>query len=163
LPVSSLGTWRHLATRFFSVVFSPGLNPTEAEQVRGWLSNDESEVFFAQPEFDQRHGLEAARHVAQLEPQRTDLIRAALLHDIGKRHAGLGPMGRTIVSVYIKLGGRPKGKWHSYLDHGQGAATELEALGAEPIVVEFAREHHGSRPELIAEEDWAVLQAADQV
>ena len=126
------------------------------------LSASEGESFFAQPPYDQRHGLEAARHVARHHPLRRELVRAALLHDIGKRQAGLGPFGRSLASAHTKVGGVAKGKWRSYIEHGPAGAVELEILGAEPIVVDFARHHHGKRPDSISEADWDVLQAADR-
>ena len=159
--MSSAGTWRHLATRFFSVVLSSGLEPAEVEEIRQWTSPIEGGIFFAQPKYDQRHGLEAARHVSMRQPLRRDLIRAALLHDIGKRRAGLGPIERSFVSAYTKLGGVAKGRWRSYMEHGPNGSTELGDLGAEAVVVAFARHHHGSRPDSISEEDWNLLQAAD--
>jgi hypothetical protein len=143
------------------VVFSAGLNPAETEEVRGSLSQTEGALFFAQPGFDQRHGLVAARFVAEEQPERQDLIRAALLHDVGKRHAGLGPVRRSLASAYTKLGGTPKGKWQAYMNHGPAGATELDQLGAERIIVEFAHNHHGERPDSISKENWTLLQAAD--
>ena len=140
---------------------SAGLSPEEVEEIRGWLSPFEGESFFAQPVYDQRHGLEAARHVAGQQPLRRDLVRAALLHDIGKRQSGLGPIGRSFASAHTKLGGTAKGKWLSYLEHGHAGAVELDILGAEPIVVDFARHHHGERPDSIPEEDWTLLLGAD--
>ena len=162
-PVSSLGTWRHLATRLLSVVLSTGLKPGEVEEVRDWLSPFEGDAFFAQPLYDQRHGWRAARMVADQQPLRRDLVRAALLHDIGKRQAGLGPIGRSFASAHTKFGGRPKGKWLSYMEHGPAGAVELDILGAEPVVVEFARHHHGERPDSISVEEWTVLQASDRM
>jgi hypothetical protein len=47
------------------------------------------------------------------------------------------------------------------MEHGPAGAVELDILGAEPIVVDFARHHHGERPDSISKEDWAVLQEAD--
>ena len=123
----------------------------------------EADVFFAQAGYDQRHGLNAGRHVARHRPVRNDLIRAALLHDIGKRHAHLGPIGRSLASAYCKLGGRPKGKWQRYMGHGPAGGEELQALGVEPIVIAFAEHHHGDRPASIVPADWALLQAADGI
>ena len=163
MPVTSLGTWRHLALRFFSVVLARGLKPREIDEIGTWLSPGEREAFFAQPPFDQRHGLESAQYLAGLHPRRRDLIRAGLLHDIGKRHSHLGPLGRSLASAHAKLGGRARGKWLSYLEHGSVAGAELEALGAEPIVVDFALHHHGGRPASIPEPDWDLLQAADRM
>ena len=118
-------------------------------------------MFFEQAGYDQRHGLDAARYMARHQPFRADLTRAALLHDVGKRHANLGPIGRTLASVMAKLGGRGRGKWRQYLQHGPVGGAELESLGAEPIVVAFAVHHHGERPGAIAQADWDLLQAAD--
>ena len=135
----------------------------EVQEIRKWLSMTEAGAYFAQARYDQRHGLTAARHVASLQPGRNDLIRAALLHDIGKRHADLGPIGRSLASAYCKLGGRPRGKWRQYMDHGSAGGDELQALGAEPIVIDFTKHHHGDRPVSISPADWALLQAADGV
>jgi hypothetical protein len=138
------------------------LRPGEIEQIRSWLRSGEPELFFAQPPFDQRHGYQAARIVLAGAPGRVDLIRAALLHDVGKRRAGLGPIGRSLASAWAKLGGASRGSWARYLAHGEMAAAELEATGAEPIVVQFARSHHGPRPAAIPEWDWELLQSADR-
>ena len=132
-------------------------------EIRGWLSGTEAGAYFAQAEHDQRHGLNAARHVASLQPGRKDLVRAGLLHDIGKRHAHLGPIGRSLASAYCKFGGRPRGRWRQYMAHGPAGGEELHALGAEPIVIAFAEHHHGGRPASISSADWALLQAADGV
>jgi hypothetical protein len=85
----SLGTWQHLAGRFFSVILAKRLKPGEVDEIGIWLSPEESKAFFAQPSYDQRHGLDSARYVAELLPDRRDLVRAALLHDIGKRSSHL--------------------------------------------------------------------------
>lgn len=159
----SLGTWHHLAGRFFSVILAKGLKPGEVDEIGIWLSPEESEAFFAQPSYDQRHGLNSARYVAELLPDRRDLVRAALLHDIGKRSSHLGPIGRGLASAHAKLGGKAKGGWLSYLEHGLVGGAELSALGSEPVVVEFARHHHGRRPDSIPQSDWDFLQAADKV
>ena len=48
-----------------------------------------------------------------------------------------------------------------YLDHGELGAQELEELGCEALVVQFARHHHDRRPEQVNEDDWNTLLAAD--
>ena len=130
--------------------------------MRGWLQTPEIDLFFSQPAFDQRHGFESARHTAELANSRHDLIRSALLHDVGKRHVRMGPIGRSLVSVWAKLGGKTTGRWRAYLDHGQIAAQELSEIREEPIVVDFARHHHGERPPSIGPEDWDLLIRADK-
>ncbi|MGQ0849480.1 MAG: HDIG domain-containing metalloprotein [Actinomycetota bacterium] len=158
-----LGSWAHLAGRLFSVLGNAPLGEEESVRVTGWLPNPGVQAaFFQQPPYDQRHGLAAADVVAGRTCDRLDLIRAALLHDVGKRHSRLGPLGRSMASAWTKLGGKASRRWANYLDHGRLAEEELAAMGVEPIVVEYARSHHGERPVTIAADDWALLQAADR-
>ena len=154
------GGWGHLALRFFDVVTAPALADAERERVRGWLSTAAQEdAFFSQPPADQRHGYRAALQVAGTAPGRPDLVRAALLHDIGKRHARLGAPGRALASVAIRLRLPLPPRWALYRDHGSLAAAEL--AGAEAIVVDFARAHHGYRPSTVTPAEWETLVAAD--
>ena len=95
------------------------------------------------------------------------MIRAALLHDVGKRHSRLGVIGRSIVTGLAKIGlgrlvARPGSRADLYLRHGELAAAELASLEPEAIVAAFARSHHGDRPEGITQEDWEVLIGADR-
>ena len=119
-------------------------------------------MYWDQGRADQRHGLAAARMVRTSRPDRTDLIRAALLHDVGKRSARLGPVGRTLATILDRLGIAGTVRFDLYLDHGGIAARELARAGAEPLVVAFTRHHHRERPEEISHEDWDLLQAADR-
>jgi putative nucleotidyltransferase with HDIG domain len=156
------GGWAHLAGRFLKVVSARPLTDSERARVTGWLRPSEVDLYYAQPAHDQRHGLEAALFVSS-HTERTELARAALLHDIGKRQARLGPIGRSLVTAWTKLGGKPGRRGRKYLDHGPIGARELTAVGAEPVVVAFAATHHHSRPAEIDPDDWGILQQADRV
>lgn len=154
------GRWGHLALRFIDVVTSRHLDDRQRQRVREWVSDPvPAAIFFDQSAADQRHGYDSALHVAAHTPRRPDLIRAALLHDVGKRHARLGAIGRSLASVAIRLGLQLRPRWALYRDHGMLAAAEL--ADCEPIVSAFARHHHGSRPATIAPGDWTLLVAAD--
>lgn len=89
------------------------------------------------------------------------VITAALLHDIGKRHARLGIVGRSVASALILLGLPLTGRMAAYRDHGLAAARELADLGAPSLVIDFALHHHGRRPATIDDDTWDVLVAAD--
>lgn len=155
------GTWTHLAARFYDVTTSRALEKGERDAVRRWLPSAElREAFFAQTPADQRHGFTAALHVVARHPDRPDLIRAALVHDIGKRHASLGPLGRVAASLAIRLRLPLTSRFALYRDHGKLGAAEL--AGEEPVVVEFARHHHESRPSTIAQVEWDVLVESDR-
>lgn len=153
----------HLVARFFDVLSARALRPAEQAEVAGWLRSDgERAMFWQQPRADQRHGLAAARHVAARAGDRPELVRAALLHDVGKRHARLGVIGRVVASLVRAFRLRAGGRIRSYIDHGALAAAELEAAGAEPLVVDYARHHHGARPASIPVDDWTLLGMADR-
>lgn len=151
----------HLIGRFFEVLQARSLSPREQTEAAALLRDSERDLFWSQPAVDQRHGLEAARRVLVAAPGRRDLARAALLHDIGKRHARLGVLGRSLASgldlVHIPVPQR----FGAYLRHGPIGAEELRAVGSESLVGVFAEHHHGTRPSTISEEDWWLLLEAD--
>lgn len=152
----------HLAGRFFRSLRSrrPGVDGQRL--VADHLAPAEAEVFWRQPVPDQDHALRGVHHVQIAAPDRPDLVRAFLLHDVGKRHSRLGTLRRSIATalslIRMPMGARAR----SYLDHAAIGAVELADLGCEPIVVEFARGHHGPCPIGIDPNDWSVLAAADR-
>ena len=161
--MAHLSRLAHLAARLVDVVLSRRLTPIEQAEVAEHLASPaERAMFWEQPRADQRHGLASARAVAARCPDRGDLIRAALLHDIGKRHARLGAPGRSWVAVCSVMGLPLSARMAGYLDHGRSAAGELSAAGAEALVVAYALHHHGRRPDGISAEDWEVLEKADR-
>jgi len=158
-----LTNFGHLVSRFWDVTLASRLSPSEQAEVAELLNpGKETDLFWDQPTSDQRHGLVAARTVKVARPDRKDLARSALLHDIGKRHARLGPIGRSLATLLGQFGGTPSTRYATYLDHGPIAARELAEAGVESLVIEYARHHHGERPDLISPEDWELLQTADR-
>lgn len=156
------GSLGHLAKRFVDFVTARPLFVEEVDLVRSWLSPSEAEIFFAQSPKDQAHGYQAGSLVAARQPSRIELIKAATLHDVGKRHADLGVVGRTLASLAIKLGLPMTRRMESYRDHPGLGADELEAAGCSATVVMFTRWHHDDRPESIPFDDWQLLIEADE-
>jgi hypothetical protein len=155
---SSLG---HLTRRFFDVLLAKSLDAAERAAVEEWLDQGQAWIFFSQPDPDQRHGLHAGL-VALGGGAELDVVRAALLHDVGKRHARLGIFGRSLASMAIRLRFPLTRRWKLYRDHGETAARELEGLSSEQLIVDFARHHHGERPPTIPGATWDLLQRADE-
>lgn len=155
------GSFGHLATRFFDYLRAARLTESERQAVTSMLTAAESRIFFEQSQKDQAHGFDAALVVLDSGQSTAVRLRAALLHDVGKRNARLGVLGRVAASMLIKLGLPLTKRFKLYRDHGPVGAADLEAAGSPSLVVEFARAHHSSRPGTLSEEDWALLQSAD--
>ncbi|HEU5114051.1 MAG TPA: hypothetical protein VFU96_12100 [Acidimicrobiia bacterium] len=155
------GSLGHLTRRFFDVLFATPLDSGERAAIEGWLDSGQAWAFFSQSDPDQRHGYHAAL-VTIAAGADLEVIRAALLHDVGKRHARLGVLARSVASVAIRLGLPLTTRWRLYRDHGEVAATELAGLGCHGLIVDFARDHHGERPSGIPTSTWDLLQLADQ-
>jgi len=151
----------HLTRRFFGSIRARRPGPADQSLVAKLLTSAESEVFWSQPVPDMAHAVRSARAVQRLEPDRDDLRRAALLHDVGKRQADIGTILRSIATACALLRIPTGGGMGRYLRHGEIGAQELEELGCEALVVQFARHHHGPRPDHIDAADWNALLAAD--
>lgn len=154
------GSWRHLSGRFFGSLGARDLDASEVEEVTALLSDAELDLFMRQAPLDRRHGLAAARFALDAGASEV-VVRAAALHDVAKRHARLGIIGRVVASVWIKLRLPLRGRFRTYRDHGPIGAAELAAAGAPPIAVSYARSHHGARPFDIDVDTWTLLDAAD--
>jgi len=169
-PISGaprLGSPLHLARRFFDVLGARPLGAAEVAWVAGHVSPAELTLFLAPAPADQRHGYESGRHVAELGGG-SELIRAALLHDVGKRHARLGVAGRVAASVAIALRLPLRGRFAAYRDHDLLGAADLAAAGSPPAVVEHAATHHQrpgagpAAPPALSAGDRRLLLAADE-
>lgn len=133
----------------------------ERSNVDRWLANPALRVMFWEQSIgDQRHAYDGARHVFGLG-RPPEVVQAALLHDVGKRHAALGPIGRTLATVAHSVGIPGGRRMEAYTAHGARGADELEAAGAHPLVVSFTRHHHSGRPPDITVADWDVLVGVD--
>lgn len=156
------GSPAHLFARFIDVASAQPLNRSEREAVVQWLAPDTAAIFFAQDVADQRHGYHSALTVIAAGVSDREVIMAALLHDVGKRHSRLGIIGRSVASLLILFGLPLTERMKAYRDHGIVAARELGPLSVPSLVVDFAIHHHGERPPTIDAEHWDVLVAADQ-
>lgn len=158
----SLRQLPHLIRRFWGSIRAQRPGPQAQAQVAAELGAQASTLFFAQPAMDQAHAFRVARRVAGAAANRADLVRAALLHDVGKTAARLGIVGRSIASLLAMLHLPAPERMRRYLDHGPAGATLLVAVGESGIVVAFARQHHESQaPPGVDPADWATLRIAD--
>lgn len=152
----------HLIRRFFTSWRARRPGPHDQRFVGSVLRAAEHDLFWRQPVLDLDHAVRGARHLRARAPGRTDLVRAFLLHDVGKRHARLGVVGRSIATGLDMLGIRLSPRHKAYLDHGEVGAAELAALGCDALTVAFARHHHGPVPAGVDASDWSLLVSADR-
>lgn len=138
------------------------LSPAEKQWVEHRLQDDSLlALFLSQPDADQRHAHDGAAALSETFADRSDLLTAALMHDIGKRHADIGAVGRSLATVARVLRLPVGGKVAAYNSHDLVGAEELAAAGSEPLVVLFTRHHHGNRPVSIPTADWEALTEVD--
>jgi hypothetical protein len=152
----------HLAARFVRSLGARRPSPVDQEFVRDHLAPEFAAIYWQQPVPDLDHTLRGARWIVSTAPGRPDLVRAFLLHDVGKRRARLGTFGRSVATALdmVRLPVGERGR--AYLDHARIGADELESSGADPLVVAFARHHHHPAPAGVDLEDWALLATADR-
>ena len=150
-----------MAKRFFQVLRARPLTPSEQAEVATLLRPEEATLFWGQQTADQRHGLETARKLAARRPGDTELIRAGLLHDVGKSATQLGPITRTLATIGGAIRLPLPQRFVDYSNHGPIGAEALRAAGAESLVVAFAAHHPAPAPDGVDERRWALLLAAD--
>ena len=135
--------------------------PDEQREVAALLTTEEAALFWGQPTVDVRHALDTLARLRDMPGGHPALERAALLHDVGKRHSGLGTVGRSLASGLALFRLPRSRRMRMYLDHGAIGAAELESLDAGALEVAFARHHHDAPPADVDPAEWAALVAAD--
>jgi hypothetical protein len=148
----------HLARRFFGYVNASPPTAEELDTVHAELSDELFTLFLSMSHQDQRHAIDVAVRTGD-----DMLTEAALLHDVGKSVAPLGAITRSCATVSDALSLPVPDSWDLYLRHGEIGAIMLEAAGAAPLTVAFARFHPGPTPDGIIESQWLALAKADDL
>lgn len=139
----------HLAKRFFGDLRPGGASPTDEAWARSHLLPGELALWFRMSGADRRHAAGVARRVeTDLAGRATRaVLAAALLHDVGKVEAGIGPWRRALARVAAtafgpsRVAARP-GRWGRYLRHAGIGRDLLVAAGSDPLTATWAAEHH---------------------
>jgi hypothetical protein len=140
----------HLAKRFLG---SLSTAPPAAED-EAWamthLTNAEAELWSRMAVQDRRHSIEVARRFAELRPDATQgEMAGALLHDAGKRQAGLGTFGRVVATI---VGPRTT-RFREYHDHELIGAEWAALADADAATVELIRGEGPAAADLRAADD----------
>jgi hypothetical protein len=152
---------RHLVARFFRTLRSDAPTAADDSWATSMLTVGERRLFAAMGASDRRHAIDGARWVeawaverSVRESIRCDAVEAALVHDVGKRHAHLGVLGRsnaTVLGWFVRSDGRrtalaERGGWPGragqYLRHDAVGAAEVAAADGSPLAIAWTAVHH---------------------
>jgi len=144
----------HLARRFVTSLRARPIDEADRAFARDSLREEELECWEDLGRADQAESVATGRATIQLlnRTERDweadpDWIAAALLHDIGKTETDLGTIGRSLATVAAMFAGERRarawsGGFGRYVNHDELGARRLEAAGARPEAVAWARAHH---------------------
>ena len=161
---------RHRVTQFFRTLLAP-LQPVDRAYTEKHLSSALLACFERMSPAEQHHGIEVCKALEAQGYRDSDLLAAALLHDVGKSVAP----PRLWERVVVVLGehffptwaerwaqGEPQGWRRSFVVrhmHPQWGADIVRQAGASPKAVALIRRHH----ERAAAEDDVLLRALQAI
>lgn len=147
------GRVRHLSGRFFGSLRARPVDATDLAWVQHVLTPAEFAIWDTLGRADRAESVAVGRRVAAALGPAVDerWLAAALLHDVGKTDARLGTVGRAGATAIAAVASHGRARrWTNrigvYVTHDDRGAARLEAAGARPEAVAWARVHH--RPAL---------------
>ena len=159
----------HLAKRFAGSLVPGGPARRDVAWVQRVLAPAEAELWSRMSGPDRRHSVAVARMVHTERPDApTEVMAAALLHDVGKIHCRLRTFGRVVATLTIRLAGTDEVEsWRHlsglhrkialYLLHPAIGGDDLALAGSHELTVGWAREHHRPRELWMTPREWADL------
>ena len=165
----------HLVRRFLGSLRPGGPSTRDGRWVESVLSAEEHALWLRMSGPDRRHSTQVARSVQRslADDAPTEVLAAALLHDVGKIHSRLRTFGRVVATLTIKTAGREEveswtqvGGLHRrialYQNHPAIGGDDLELAGSHPLTTAWTREHHRDSSEWTVPLKYAtVLDACD--
>lgn len=151
--------WVMNAARRTTIAWLPALARPDDRFARERLSPAEYRLYRRMDPRDRQHGCEVARRLLRAHPNAPDrLVRAALLHDVGKVVMPYNPLHRVAVHLWTPrhLPARPlsrglRGAWQVKLHHHRYGADLIRRAGGSPEVAELVERHHDPRGDTEAE------------
>lgn len=132
------------------------MNLDDIDFIKNYLDSSEMGLFNNLASYEQKHSVNVAKDVKKTCEAKNinsyNMVRAALLHDIGKTQARLNPIEKSIFVIFNKLS---KGKMRNiktikkvenYYNHGEIGYRILKERGKyEERLLYLIRNHHNKR------------------
>jgi hypothetical protein len=141
--------------RQFLRAWRPPLGTDERAEALAWLRPAEAQLFNRLAHMDQRHSFDVYRSLRHAGESDGRVLRAALLHDVGKVEARLSSVERSALVLLQTLTrgrsarrvpqGGPLGRYGRYLHHAERGHQLLLAAGSEAEVAELAASHERAK------------------
>jgi putative nucleotidyltransferase with HDIG domain len=143
--------------------FLPGLAQPDDMFARQHLDGPEYILYARMDSRDRHHACLVTKTLLSQHPRASsELIRAALLHDVGKSSSRYRPLQRIAVHLYTPTNLPPspryhglKGAWQRHLYHGQYGADLIRKHGGNEKVADLVAKHHdpkGDREAMVLKE-----------
>ncbi|MCA9948277.1 MAG: HD domain-containing protein [Anaerolineales bacterium] len=164
------------AKQFFQSITAGSLSSAAQNQIESLLDPQEVELFNCYSHSDRRHAYCVLRTLQLSEHKQIDLLKAALLHDIGKTRVHLSVWERSIAVIGMKFFPQKATRWGAGKEdnwqrpfvvkarHAAWGAEMVAAAGSSTRTVNLIRRHQDIIPQRpINEEDklLILLQWAD--
>lgn len=162
--------WIANAARRTLIAALPALARPDDDWALRTLTPGEAELFLRLPPQERVHGVEVARRLLSSDPTATpELVRAALLHDVGKLGTPHFFLWRVLTHLLpeAQVSAEPRraglaGARQARVHHpGYGAALIRLAGGAEEVA-RLVERHHDELDAANPRSDLALLKAADE-
>jgi putative nucleotidyltransferase with HDIG domain len=141
--------WLARLSRRTLFAFFPSLARPDDDFARHHLPDIEYQLYQRMDPRERDHACRVAKAVLAQAPPSSILIRAALLHDLGKTSSSYHALERILVHLYTpqNLAAEPrltglKGAWQRKLHHAHYGAELIRKAGGCPNVAELVERHH---------------------